>query len=481
MRKFLGTLVLLALLLIAAAAGYAAYRIARFEQKDDAVHLDFKRKYLASLPNLANRTPRPANVILIVFDDLGYGDLGAYGSTAIRTPQIDGLAASGARLTDFYSAAPYCTPSRAGLQTGRYPTHTGLTTINFPDSSPFSWVQQLLGVNRRLPAEEITIADVLRASGYATGAFGKWHLGHTSPSLPNDLGFEEFVGLLHSNDMSPLPLWHNYKIVEPDPVDQTQLTRRYTAEAVKFIEKNRDRPFFAYIPHTFPHIPLYASEDRRGRSRAGLYGDVVEEIDDSIGTLVAALERLGLTHDTLILITSDNGPWFQGSPGAVRGRKNDIFEGGMRVPFIAVWPGRIPAGREIGDIAMGIDVFPTVLDLLRIEPPTDRIIDGRSLLPLLTERGREPHNELLFFKNDQPLALRSGKYKFHGRQFLFPGTQFEIPVGPLVPQGPWLFDLSIDGNESYDITEREPTVAHRLRVALQAHQRELAANPRGWK
>lgn len=481
MRKTLGTLVLLAFACAIAAVGYAGYRIFRYEQKDDTVHLAAKRKYLEALPRLAGATPRPPNLVVILFDDLGYGDLGAYGSQAIRTPQIDALAARGVRLTDFYSAAPYCTPSRAGLLTGRYPPHAGLSVISFVERSPFHWIERYQGVHTRLPAEEITVADILHATGYATGAFGKWHLGATSPSLPNDLGFDEFFGVLHSNDMSPLPLWHNDRIIESDPIDQTTLTRRYAAEAVKFIEQNKDRPFFVYLPHTFPHIPLAAAKDQRGRSRGGLYGDVVEELDDSVGQIVAALQRNNLEHDTLVIVTSDNGPWYQGSPGNVRGRKNDVFEGGMRVPFIAAWPGRIPAGRAISDIAMGIDLLPTVLDMLHLSAPTDRVIDGRSILPLLTERGRKPHDELLYFKGEVPTAIRSGTYKYHARQHLFPGTQFELPAMALMPQGPWLFDLSIDANESYDISEREPTTAHRLRVALEARERELASNPRGWK
>jgi uncharacterized sulfatase len=365
--------------------------------------------------------------------------------------------------------------------TGRYPVHAGLTAINFPDSSPFSWLAKLVGTHVRLPADEITIAEVLRAGGYRTGLFGKWHLGHHSPSLPNDLGFQEFVGLHHSNDMTPLPMWHNDQVVEADPVDQKTLTRRFTAEAVRFIEENKDQPFFVDFSPTAPHIPLDVTEDRRGRSDAGLYGDVIEEVDESVGQIVATLRSTGNEHNTLVIISSDNGPWYQGSPGTVRGRKNDIFEGGMRVPFIASWPGRIPIGRVLQDIAMNIDLMPTILDLVGFAAPKDRIIDGVSLLPLLQEHGTQPHEELYFFKSDRLMAVRSGRYKYHQRQFLFPGTQLEMPAMALIPQGPWLFDLGIDGNESYDISARQPGVAHRLRVVLEARERDLAANPRGWR
>ena len=480
-RQWIGTFVLLFLAAVVAIAGYAIVRVIAYEQLDDPLHLREKQRYLSGLPKTAAQTPRPPNVVIILFDDLGYGDLGAYGSQAIQTPSIDALAAGGARLTSFYSAAPYCTPSRAGMLTGRYPPHTGLNVINFPDRSPFTWLARLTGAATHLPAEEITIADALGAAGYATALFGKWHLGHHSPARPNDFGFQEFFGLHHSNDMSPLPLWHNDQIVEADPVDQTTLTRRYTEGAVRFIDQHKDRPFFVYLAHTFPHIPLHVREERRGRSDAGLYGDVVEELDSSVGEVVRALMRNGLEHETLVIVTSDNGPWYQGSPGSLRGRKNDVFEGGMRVPFIASWPGRIPAGRTFDDIASGVDLLPTVLDLARLPAPPDRQLDGVSLMPLLQERGRQPHEELLFFKNGQLLAIRSGRFKYHRRQHLFPGTQLELPVMALIPQGPWLFDLQLDGNESYDVSARQPGVAHRLSVALEAREREFAANPRGWK
>lgn len=481
MRKLVGTVTLVLLLLSLIAIGFAVYRVVRYRQVDDVHHLELKQKYLASLPKITGSMPRQPNVIVILFDDLGYGDLGVYGSQAIKTPHIDALAMNGTMLTNFYAAAPYCTPSRAGLLTGRYPVHAGLTAITFPDSSPFAWLAKLGGTHVRLPAEEITIAEILHGAGYRTGLFGKWHLGHHSPSLPNDLGFEEFVGLHHSNDMRPLPLWHNDQIVEPDPVDQASLTRRFTSEAVRFIESHADEPFFVDLSPTAPHIPLDVSEDRKGRSDGGLYGDVIEELDDSVGQIVDAVRKIGAEHNTLLLISSDNGPWYQGSPGTVRGRKNDVFEGGVRVPFVASWPGRIPAGRVVADIAMAIDILPTILDLTGLAAPQDRVLDGVSLLPLLQERGKQPHDDLYFFKGDALMAVRSGRYKYHRRQYLFPGTQIELPAMALIPQGPWLFDLTLDANESYDISDRQPGIAHRLRVMLEARQRDLAANPRGWR
>jgi len=480
-RKFLGTLLLIAAAASLLALAAAAVRVVTFRQQDDAIHLDAKKEYLESLPRLSTTTPRPANIVVILFDDLGYGDLGAYGSRAIDTPHLDALAASGALLTNFYAAAPHCTPSRAALLTGRYPVHAGLTGVSAPWQSPLTWISRLAGTNTRLPAEEITIADVLRATGYVTGLFGKWHLGNRSPALPMDFGFQEFFGVLHSNDMSPLPLYRNGEIAESHPIDQKTLTRRYTSEAIELIERNKDKPFFVLVAHTFPHLPLSVAEDRSGRSDAGLYGDVIEELDDSVGTIVAALNRNRLQHDTLVLVTSDNGPWYQGSTAGLRGRKNDIFEGGMRVPFLAAWPGQVPAGRVISDIAMSIDLLPTVLDLVRLKAPGDRVLDGVSLLPLLQERGRKPHDDVYYYKNDRLLAMRSGRFKYHRAQYLFPGTLLELPAMVLSRQGPWLFDLEVDPYESYDITQRQPGVAHRLRVALEARDRELAANPRGWK
>ncbi|MFQ5350603.1 MAG: sulfatase-like hydrolase/transferase, partial [Thermoanaerobaculia bacterium] len=267
-------------------------------QEDDVERLLGKRQYLERIAGLElDARPRP-NLVLILFDDLGYGDLGAYGSASVRTPSLDRLAAEGVRFRHGYAASPYCSASRAGLLTGRYAVRSGLDHVV---QAPWSWRDLLLragGRNRRLPLEEITLAELLSAAGYATAIFGKWHLGDESPSLPHERGFDEFYGLLHSNDQGRPSVRRDGEIVERHPIDQAGLTRRYTDEAVRFLEENAGAPFFLYLPHTFPHVPLHAPEERRGTSAAGLYGDVVEELDASVGRVMETLGRLGLGADT---------------------------------------------------------------------------------------------------------------------------------------------------------------------------------------
>ncbi len=459
---------------------FAGGRILFYRQTDDPEHLELKRQYLAGLTGVAPRVAqqRP-NVVLIVFDDLGAGDLGAYGSRAIRTPRLDRLAEEGVRLTHFYSPSPYCSASRAGFLTGRHAVRSGVDHVLQAPGTVFDLALRLGGRNRRLPAEEITLAEVLRAAGYATAAFGKWHLGHESPSLPVDLGFDAFYGLLHSNDQGEPPVWLDRDVVEPHPIDQSTLTRRYTERAVRFIEAHAKRPFFLYLPHTFPHIPLHAAADRRDRSPAGLYGDVVEELDWSVGAVLDALERAGVAEDTLVLVTSDNGPWFQGSAGPSRGRKLDIFEGGMRVPLIARWPERIPAGLVSDEPAMGIDVLPTVLDMLDLPAPGDRMLDGLSMLSVLTG-GPSAHEAIYFYQLKALRAVRAGRYKYHDRHGVFFGNPMDWPWGPMKARGPWLFDLELDPAESYDVSGKYPETAQRLRRLMEDRNQELAENPRGW-
>ena len=465
----------LAAMLVAVAAAVTAW-ILSYRQTENREHLELKRRYLAGLEAAGQRP----NVVLIVFDDLGAGDLGTYGSRAIRTPRLDRLAAEGTRFTNFYSASPYCSASRAGLLTGRHAVRAGLDHVLQAPGTVFDLLLKLGRRNRRLPAEEITLAEVLRAADYATAIFGKWHLGHESPSLPTDLGFDTFYGLLHSNDQGEPPVWRDREIAEPHPIDQSTLTRRYTERAVDFIEAHRERPFFLYLPHTFPHIPLHAAAERRGRSPAGLYGDVVEELDWSTGAVLDALERAGVAGDTLVLVTSDNGPWFQGSAGAARGRKLEIFDGGMRVPLIARWPGQVPAGAVIDEVTMGIDLLPTVLDLLDLPAPTDRVLDGESLLPLLSGGEPPPREAIYFYQLKVLRAVRAGRFKYHDRHGVFFGNPMDWPWGPMKARGPWLFDLELDPGESYDVSNKHPDVARRLRGLMEARNREMAENPRGW-
>lgn len=468
----------LALVLAAAVVlSIVPLRILFYRQADDPEHTEGKRRYLESLAGAAAAGP---NVVLILFDDLGYGDLGVYGSRSIATPNLDRLAAEGVRFTDAYAPSPYCTASRAAILTGRYAVRSGLDHVVAPAGTFVDLLQRFGGLNRRLPAEEITLSEALRAAGWATGMFGKWHLGDEPPSLPNDRGFDAFYGLLHSNDQGRPVVWRDREVAEPAPIDQSTLTRRYTERAVRFIEEHRDRPFFLYLPHTFPHIPLHVAEDRLGTSAAGLYGDVVEELDESVGEVVGTLDRLGLGERTLVIATSDNGPWFQGSPGGIRGRKLDVFEGGMRVPLIVRWTGRIPGGRVVGDPAVGIDFFPTVLELAGLPLPGDRVIDGESLAGLLGRAERGPREAVYYYQLSVLRAVRSGRFKYHDRHGVFYGNPMDWPWGPMKDRGPWLFDLELDPDESYDVTDKHPAVARRLRELLERRDRATKESPRGW-
>jgi len=268
-----------------------------------------RRAFLASAAaaSLVRAQSRPPNIVFIYADDLGYGDLGVYGSN-IRTPNLDRMAAEGVRFTQFYSANPVCSPSRAALLTGRYPTRVGVPKVLFPTDTT------------GLALSEVTIAQMLKGSGYRTMCIGKWHLGRPAEYLPTARGFDEYFGIPYSNDMTPRPLLHNTEQVE-EPADLETLTPRYTDQAVRFIERSQNNPFFLYMPHTFPHIPLAASKRFRGRSPLGLYGDVIEELDWSVGEVLSTLRRTGVDSNTLVMFSSDNGPWYQGSPGALRGRK----------------------------------------------------------------------------------------------------------------------------------------------------------------
>lgn len=409
------------------------------------------------------------NFIVIMADDLGYGDLGIYGSQLIKTPHLDRLALNGARLDSFYSSANVCTAARGGLLTGRYPIRLDLVS---DVARPTNDVH--------LAAEEITLAEALKPLGYRSALFGKWHLGSRLEWSPIDNGFDEFYGVLHSNDMTPLELYRSEQIIE-DPVDQTTLTERYTAEAVRFIEENKDNPFFLYIPHSFPHVPLFVSPRFDGRSDAGLYGDVVETIDWSMGEIVAALEEQGLSDNTLIVFTSDNGPWFEGSSGIYRNRKGSSWEGGQRVPFIASWPGTIPAGTVSNEPAMNIDLFPTLVELAGGQLPSDREIDGKNMMPLLTGSDESPHEALFLFNNDRIVGVRSGKWK------LVVETRYRAALNSFEhstyygPDG-LLFDLQTDPSETYSYTREYPEVVQRLREHLLEARDKLqpATLPQMW-
>ncbi len=482
--KRIGLVLALPLLLIIGAILYVALKLAFYEQVDDKAHLAAKTAYLKSIAATApqrSRAGRP-NVVILFYDDLGFGDLGFTGSKAIKTPNIDALANEGVQMGNFHASAPVCSPSRAAMLTGRLPPHAGLPAVVFPTDSMMRLVNIMPGHNIRIPAEEITIADVLKADGYRTGMIGKWHIGDRAPSLPNNMGFESFYGAHYSNDMTPFALYRNDKLEVKAPADQTKLDALYTGEAVRFVQESAtgDKPFLLYFAHNFPHEPLHAPGHMMGRSAGGLYGDVVEGLDQGVGEIVAALKASGAYDNTIIILTSDNGPWYEGSPGPNRGRKGQAFEGGVHVPFFIHWPKGIAGGRSLNSIAMGTDLFPTLLDWLTIPAPTDRAIDGKSLAPLLSGKAKATHDFVYFYVGNKLMAVSDGRFKYHTRQPMVyvVGNQIYAPV---TQKGPWLFDLSVDGDESYDVSMKYPDQTKRLKAALDKQADEDAENLRAWK
>src|SRR3954469_227189 len=346
------------------------------------------------------------NVIIILADDLGYGDLACFGHPKFKTPNLDRMAAEGARLTQFNTPMPFCAPTRASLMSGRYPFRCGLTANPAPD---FGGQYKELG----LPTSEITLAQLFHNAGYATGMVGKWHLGHTKKEFYTvHRGFDKYLGILYSNDMRPVQLIDGEKVVEY-PVVQATLTKRYTDRALSFIERNKDNPFFLYFAHAMRHKPLAASEKYYLKSGSGLYGDVISELDASVGRVLAKLKDLKLDDNTFVVFTSDNGPWFGGSTGGLRGMKGTSWEGGYRVPFIARWPGTIPVGHISDQPAIMMDLFATSLKIAGIAAPSDRVIDGADIQPLLTSAAKSPHEVIFGHQGPRLATVRDARWKLH--------------------------------------------------------------------
>ncbi|HEV3263020.1 MAG TPA: sulfatase [Gemmataceae bacterium] len=405
----------------------------------------------------------PPNVIILFADDLGYGDLGCYGHPTIRTPQLDRMAAEGMRFTQFYAAASICTPSRAALLTGRLPIRSGLNRVLNPKSAG------------GIPDGETTIAQALKAKGYATACVGKWHLGHLEKYRPLHHGFDRYYGLLYSNDMSPLGLYRDDKEIE-NPVRQATLTERYTAEALRFIKDCRGagKPFFLYLPYTMPHVPLAVTRKVAGRSKRGLYGDVVETIDWSVGQVLKTLRDEGPAENTLVFFSSDNGPWLSqkqhgGSAGLLREGKGTTWEGGVREPCIAWWPGKVKAGVVSLAVASTMDFLPTCLELAGARPPADRTIDGESLLPVLRGKPAGRPRVLFMYWLTELTAVRKGPWKVHFKTMGEFGKDTEKHDPPL------LFQLEQDPSENYNVARDHPDVIADIRKEVARHKAGLKA------
>lgn len=438
------------------------------------------------LDQAATTQSEKPNILLIFADDLGYGDLSCYGHPTIHTPRLDQMAREGIKMTSFYAAAPVCTPSRAGLLTGRYPLRIGMPGNLGPDSKG------------GLSQEERTLGEALKGNGYRTAAFGKWHLGAVPGYFPTDRGFDTYLGILYSNDMMPpwvnterpLHLYRDDKPTPEQPVDQTTLTQRYTDEAINFIKESGDDPFFIYLPHAMPHLPIYASSEFAGKSKGGRYGDVIEEIDHNVGRLLDALKETGKEENTLVIFTSDNGPWRNlpprmfnsepvekwhgGTTGPLRGAKATTYEGGYRVPCIIRWPGQVPPRQVNAELATTMDLHATILSLTHTDLPK-RTLDGKDIWPLLTENGSSPHEYYHYFRRKRLDAVRDQEWKLRIAPEADNWVSPEMQTGD-EPVQLELFNLKNDPFEQFDVADAHPAIVTRLRAEMKRMAAELGAD-----
>ncbi|MHC4123035.1 MAG: sulfatase-like hydrolase/transferase [Planctomycetota bacterium] len=429
---------------------------------------------------------RKPNFIIIFCDDMAYSDIGCFGAKGYKTPNIDKMAKQGMRFTDFYVAGSVCTPSRAGLMTGRYPQKVGLATNCGPNEK-----RKDLGIDGKY----VTVAEILKTAGYATACFGKWHLGHKPEFLPTKHGFDEYFGIPYSNDMckqwcpipnvkfpDDLPVIEGEKVIENNP-DQSKLTKRYTEKALKFIEKNKDRPFFIYLPHTMPHEPIFASEKFKGKAKSGLYGDVIMEIDWSVGQILSKLKKFGINDNTMVVFTSDNGPWLSfgnhaGIAKPLREGKMTTFDGGQRVPCVMHWPGKIPAGKVCKEITTSMDLLPTFANFAGADY-NEGEIEGKNIAPLLKGKSgaKSPHDAFYYLNGMQLQAVRSGKWKLHfphgyraldkpgkdGKMGTYKNKRIELS----------LFDLENDISETKNVASQYPEVVKHLSAMGKNMQKEI--------
>jgi arylsulfatase A-like enzyme len=436
------------------------------------------------------------NIVLIFTDDQGYGDVGCFGAEGFKTPNLDRMAEQGMRFTDFYVNCPVCSGSRAALLTGCHYPRVSMSPVLFPGAK--------IGLN----PDEITIAEVLKPRSYATACIGKWHLGHLPQFLPTRQGFDYYFGIPYSNDMTidpamklaadvvlregmtaqrirsekpvrnKVPLLRGEEVIEY-PVDQATLTRRYTEEAIRFIRGHRGGPFFVYLPHTMCHVPLFASAEFRGRTKRGLFGDVIEELDWSVGQILRTLDELELDEKTLVIFTTDNGA-ATGSSRPLRAKKGSLYDGGIRVPCIMRWPGKVPAGKVCSEVAATIDLLPTIAHLAGGKVPEDRIIDGVDIWPLIEGKpgAKSPHEAYIVVHGGRA-AVRSGRWKYYPWPEGARRRRRDQPAPPR-PKGPpvQLYDLSADVAETSNVAEEHPEVVAQLQELVDAHKEDLRKNRR---
>lgn len=429
-------------------------------------------------PSLA--ADRPPNVVIIFVDDMGYGDLACYGAKGYSTPNLDRMAAEGMKFTDFYVGQPICSASRAALLTGCYPVRVGILGALSPESK--------VGISDH----EILLPQLLKKRGYATALYGKWHLGDSPPFLPTRHGFDEYFGLPYSNDMlakpqrpnyPQLPLVENEKVLQRNP-DQTQLTTWYTERAIHFITAHKNGPFFLEVAHNMPHVPLHVSSKFKGKTQRGLYGDVLEEIDWSAGQILAAIKENGIEDNTLVIFTSDNGPWLvygdhAGSAGPLREGKMTTFDGGVRECCIMRWPGKIPAGKVCHEMAWSMDILPTVAKLAGTAAPADRIIDGKDIWPLMSGQAgaATPHAAYYYYWGRELQAIRAGNWKLHiAHDYIHPdppghGGMPGKTVTLKIPSS--LFDLNEDPGETRDVAAQNLDIVKRLESIAEQARNDL--------